>query len=334
MVHRGRRVCVSLSIVSRPELLALAAHSYGNSKDMSGISQNREFRPSYVSQLPMRACRKGKRQLRNATGGKPLVRFGLANGLRYLPVAGSSQRPPAGPGDPLAPSAARPGKSSAIPLQQHHAAHHRHQHHRRRRSCQRHLLSQSVLAGSFIEHRVENLTAQAQIIANAIAQLSKLPAEASAEKAQAGDENKIVAQSGLVQPGAVVPGRSGSRLAHAKRTGGADKNAGANFRHGRHADLGQPAAFRVNGRTPRAARPRKAAPIFSASSGPISEKSSGQPDLPLYKDMGVDGKAYDEVRVALAGSVMPIIRVTESARPSFQSPPRSSAIIRCWARFF
>ena len=36
------------------------------------------------------------------------------------------------------------------------------------------------------------------------------------------------------------------------------------------------------------------------------------PDLPIYKDLGPEGKAYDEVRVALAGSVAPLIRVTEA----------------------
>ena len=36
------------------------------------------------------------------------------------------------------------------------------------------------------------------------------------------------------------------------------------------------------------------------------------PDLPLYKDLGPEGKAYEEVRVALAGSVAPLIRVTET----------------------
>jgi two-component system, OmpR family, sensor histidine kinase ChvG len=36
------------------------------------------------------------------------------------------------------------------------------------------------------------------------------------------------------------------------------------------------------------------------------------PNLPIYKDMGPDGKAYEEVRVALAGSPAPLIRVTEA----------------------
>jgi two-component system sensor histidine kinase ChvG len=46
--------------------------------------------------------------------------------------------------------------------------------------------------------RVENLTAQAQIIATAIAQTSKTGADAAGETGQApGDENKIVIQSGL-----------------------------------------------------------------------------------------------------------------------------------------
>ena len=51
---------------------------------------------------------------------------------------------------------------------------------------------------------------------------------------------------------------------------------------------------------------------FQRTSGPILRGGFWTPDLPLYKDMGPDGKAYDEVRVALAGSVAPLIRVTES----------------------
>src|SRR5262249_31970058 len=36
------------------------------------------------------------------------------------------------------------------------------------------------------------------------------------------------------------------------------------------------------------------------------------PALPVYKDMGPDGKAYEELRVALTGSPSPLIRLTEA----------------------
>ncbi len=48
-------------------------------------------------------------------------------------------------------------------------------------------------------------------------------------------------------------------------------------------------------------------------------------DLPIYKDMGPDGKAYDEVRVALAGGIVPLISVTESGETVISIAYRSGA---------
>src|SRR5690606_12396362 len=44
----------------------------------------------------------------------------------------------------------------------------------------------------------------------------------------------------------------------------------------------------------------------------IKSWASTSPDLPAYRDSGGDGKAYDEVRLALAGTPTQIIRVNES----------------------
>ncbi len=90
--------------------------------------------------------------------------------------------------------------------------------------------------------------------------------------------------------------------------------------------------FRRNGGRPESAPP-DGADLFSVVWS-YFRKEFWTADLPLYKDMGVDGKAYEEVRVALTGGIVPIIRVTESEMTVISVAARSSAIIRCWARCF
>jgi two-component system sensor histidine kinase ChvG len=162
----------------------------------------------------------------------------------------------------------------------------------------------------FIEIRVENLTSQAQIIASAIGQMSKSNAEAAAETGQAGDENRIIEQSGLSSPELsfridpevvspllqvlVGPTKTWARVFDTEGTLISDQ-------------LYRGIGGRVNG----VASPGNGGDLFKIVSGYL-RSLFGTPDLPLYKDLGVDGKAYDEVRVALAGTVFPLIRVTEA----------------------
>jgi two-component system, OmpR family, sensor histidine kinase ChvG len=159
--------------------------------------------------------------------------------------------------------------------------------------------------------RVDNLTAQAQIIANAIAQLSKLPPDASADNGQAADENKIVAPSGLsnpelsfrVDPEIVSPMLS--------ELAGPTKTRARIFDTEGTLISDSQQLFRRNGGRSESAPPESGTDLFSLIWS-YFRKEFWTADLPLYKDMGVDGKAYEEVRVALAGGIVPIIRVTES----------------------
>jgi two-component system, OmpR family, sensor histidine kinase ChvG len=161
----------------------------------------------------------------------------------------------------------------------------------------------------FVEMRVNNLTTQAQIIASAIAQLSKTNTDASAEAAQAADENKIVVPSGLSNPELsfridpevvspllrelAEPTKTRARVFDTEGTLISDSRQ----------------LYRGYGSRPDSAPPESGGGLFGAISAYL-RSVFWTPALPLYKDMGVDGKAYDEVRVALNGSIAPIIRVT------------------------
>ncbi len=178
----------------------------------------------------------------------------------------------------------------------------------------------------FIEIRVENLTAQAEIIASAIAQMSKTNAEAAAETGQPADENKIIVQSGLsnpelsfrIDPEVVSPmlqvlagpTKTWARVFDTEGTLISDQ-----LYHG----IGS----RMN-----SVAPGNGGDLFKSISE-FLRPLFGTPDLPLYKDLGEDGKAYDEVRVALAGSVVPMIRVTEAGETviSIAAPIRHDSTV-------
>ena len=163
----------------------------------------------------------------------------------------------------------------------------------------------------FMGNRVETLTTQAQIIAIAIAQTSKTNADAAAESAKAADENKLVVPSGLSNPELsfrvdpeVVSPILRDLIAPIKTRARVFDTDGTLISDSRR-------QIRVNG---------------SLVDGSIADSDGNfftnlwaylraafwTPDLPLYKDLGPEGKAYEEVRVALAGSVAPLIRVTEA----------------------
>jgi two-component system sensor histidine kinase ChvG len=162
-----------------------------------------------------------------------------------------------------------------------------------------------------VKMSVDNLTSQAQIIASAIAQLSKTNAEASSEAAQPADENKIVVPSGLsntelsfrIDPEVVSP-MLRDLVGPTKTRARVFDTEGTLISDSRKLNRGY--ASRLDG-----APPESGGNLF-VSIWAYLRSAFWTPALPLYKDMGVDGKAYDEVRVALAGSVAPIIRVTET----------------------
>ena len=163
----------------------------------------------------------------------------------------------------------------------------------------------------FIETRVESLTTQAAIIASAIGQTSKTTSDQLPEGVLTDDENKIVVPHGLaspelsfrIDPEIVSPmlrdlvGPTGTRARVFDTEGSLIS------------DSRQLYARSPNARAEGAAEGETdiLTDIWAYFKGGF-----WTPDLPIYKDMGPDGKAYDEVRVALAGSPAQIIRVTES----------------------
>ncbi len=162
----------------------------------------------------------------------------------------------------------------------------------------------------FIETRVESLTTQAAIIASAIAQTSK-NSDASADGTQSGNENKIVVPSGLSNPELsfridpevvspmlrdLVPRETRARVFDMDGTLISDSRQ--LYPHGLGDGIDGVAA---EGETD----------ILSDIWNYFKATFWTQ-DLPIYKDMGPDGKNYEEVRVALAGSPAQLIRVTET----------------------
>ena len=163
----------------------------------------------------------------------------------------------------------------------------------------------------FIETRVESLTTQAAIIASAIAQTSKNTADQLPEGVPTDDENKIVVPHGLsspefsfrIDPEIVSPmlrdlvGPTGTRARVFDTEGTLISDS-----------------RQLYPRSP-SVRAEGAAETESDILSDIWAYLKGgfwTPDLPIYKDMGPDGKAYDEVRVALTGSPLQLIRVTEA----------------------
>jgi len=162
----------------------------------------------------------------------------------------------------------------------------------------------------FIGTRVENLTTQAQIIATAIAQTSKNGMDAS-DSARAGD--KI----------AVPP----SALSNPELSFRIDPEVVSPMLR----DLVGPTKTRARVFDPYGTLISDSlnlytrAPTNRVADGPAKQSAPGlfgaisawfrgqfwTADLPIYKEFGPDGKAYEEVRVALAGSLAPLIRVTE-----------------------
>ncbi len=162
----------------------------------------------------------------------------------------------------------------------------------------------------FIETRVESLSTQAAIIASAIGQMSKSTADQLPEGVPSEDENKIVVPHGMssaeltfrIDPefvsqmlrDLVAPTGTRGRVFDTEGTLMTDSK-------------------QLYPRNP-AAHPGGAAEGENDFLSQIWSYLKGgfwSQDLPIYKDMGPDGKAYDEVRVALAGSPAQIIRVTE-----------------------
>ena len=163
----------------------------------------------------------------------------------------------------------------------------------------------------FMGNRVETLTTQAQIIAVAIAQTSKNNGDAVAESAKAADENKLVVPSGLSNPelsfrvdpevvapilhDLIAPTKTRARVFDTDGTLISDSRRQIH-RNGNRVD-GSIADGDGN---------------FFTDLWAYLRAAFWTPDLPLYRDLGPEGKAYEEVRVALAGSVAPLIRVTEA----------------------
>jgi two-component system, OmpR family, sensor histidine kinase ChvG len=162
----------------------------------------------------------------------------------------------------------------------------------------------------FIETRVESLATQAAIIASAIAQTSKNNTDSPADGGQQAGENKIVVPQGIASPD-------------------------LSFRI--DPEIVSPMLRDLVGPTKTRARVFDTdGTLISDSKQPFARSTGGHPDqaegdtdifgdiwswlkaglwaqdLPLYRDMGADGKAFEEVRIALAGSPAPILRLTEA----------------------
>jgi two-component system sensor histidine kinase ChvG len=162
----------------------------------------------------------------------------------------------------------------------------------------------------FIETRVESLTTQAAIIASAIAQTSKNSLDQSAAVSQPG-ENRIVMPPGLSNPELsfridpeIVSPMLRDLVGPTKTRARVFDTDGALISDSRQLYL-----------YTQTSRPEGASEgetdILSDIWAYLKSEFWTQ-DLPIYKDMGPDGKAYEEVRVALAGSPAPLIRITEA----------------------
>jgi two-component system sensor histidine kinase ChvG len=161
----------------------------------------------------------------------------------------------------------------------------------------------------FIETRVDSLTTQAEIIASAIGQMSKNNVNGTAETGHSLTENRIAVASALANPDlsfAIDPELIAPML---RALAGPTKTRARVF------DNGGALVADSQALSPRGQgfvdEPLSASNALSHI-WTYFRTQIWPPDLPIYKDMGPDGKAYDEVRVALTGSPAQLIRVTEA----------------------
>jgi two-component system sensor histidine kinase ChvG len=162
----------------------------------------------------------------------------------------------------------------------------------------------------FIETRVESLTTQAAIIATAISEMSRNTADQSSDSSQVAGENKIVIGRGLantdlnfrIDPEVISP--------MLKELVGPTKTRARVF------DIEGTLISDSRQLYPRgpdaagASTPDADTDIFT-DIWDYMRNASWARDLPIYRELGPDGKSYEEVRVALTGSPAPLIRVTE-----------------------
>ena len=163
----------------------------------------------------------------------------------------------------------------------------------------------------FMETRIESLTTQAGIIASAISQTSKTNMDLAADANPQSGENRLIVPQGVaspelsfrIDPEIVSPmlrdlvGPTKTRARVFDTDGSLISDSRQLYPHG--------SSGRLEG----------AAEGDTDLFGDIwSFLKSGlwTADLPRYKDMGPDGKAYEEVRVALTGSPVPLIRITDA----------------------
>jgi two-component system sensor histidine kinase ChvG len=162
----------------------------------------------------------------------------------------------------------------------------------------------------FVETRVESLTTQAAIIASAIAQTSKNSSEQPAGFTQPG-ENRLVMPPGLSNPELsfridpeIVSPMLRDLVGPTKTRARVFDTDGALISDSRQLYLYN-----------QSSRPEGTADGDSDILSDIWAYLKAEfwtQDLPVYKDMGPDGKAYEEVRVALAGSPAQLMRITEA----------------------
>lgn len=164
----------------------------------------------------------------------------------------------------------------------------------------------------FTQTRVEGLTTQAEIIASAIAQTSTNQAEFGDEGSRTSDEYKALMPPAFanqelmfrINPEIVAPmlrdlvGPTKTRARIFDTEGNLLLDSQQLYARGQ---IG-----RLNG-----------SPAGEERIGPLErlwiyiKRALWAQDLPIYKDMGPDGKAYEEVRIALTGTPSPLIRLTE-----------------------
>ncbi|WP_245434138.1 sensor histidine kinase [Rhodomicrobium lacus] len=162
----------------------------------------------------------------------------------------------------------------------------------------------------FIGTRVENLTTQAQIIATAIAQTSKNGGD-TAYGSRADD--RLAASSGLSNPDLsfrvdpeVVSPMLRDLVGPTKTRARVFDPYGTLISDSLNLYTRAPASRAADGGV------SQGDPDFFSTIWAWLRGQFWTSDLPIYKEFGADGKSYEEVRVALAGSLAPLIRVSES----------------------
>ena len=177
------------------------------------------------------------------------------------------------------------------------------------------ILYLSQFRAGLIDARIQSLMVQGEIIANAVAASGTIDPDGAIIDPQRLLELQLgetYDPSESRQPRARLPDQSGARRAGPAAAGVADQHARAHLRARRHVHPRQPRALRRAALRPAAAG-IGAAELLRAPADDVAPLADARRPADLSRARAGNGKAYEEVAIALTGLKSSMVRINERA---------------------